>query len=58
MQLQSSQEEGEGLRSEIVLLKTQLADSQNKLLEMTQALAATKQAMDIYQGTARRDVRG
>ena len=58
MQLQSSQEEGEGLRSEIVLLKTQLADSQNKLLEMTQALAATKQAMDIYQETARRDVRG
>ena len=57
-QLESSREEGEGLRSEVVLLKKQLADSQNQLMEMSQSLAATKQAMDIYQETARRDVRG
>ena len=56
LQLQSSKVEGEGLKTEVASLSSQLTEAQRQQTELAKALNSTRQAMDIYQGTARRDV--
>ena len=57
LQLQASHVEGEGLKCEVASLTSQLAEARGKQEALAQALATARQAMEIYQETAQRDVR-